>query len=273
MPQILKAARNGQIKVKSHYTTGDIAHMMGIAHSTASRIIDSGEIRSIRLLTRNRPRRITHAALINFVRRNPSFKYMLERLSGYDPGGDFPVGTEPPPPARQQSPPWSPETPRSAYRGQIPQAAYYSAKEVAFLLGLTRRTVITKLDAKVIPGIKVPATRPGLTTTWKWRITHKALIAFIGQNPRYSYALDRIQGCEASSSDCSSRKEPLVAPGAPGWCGRPNQTRRGGFKRGPKLPDGRQPSLTKEDVAAMADSRTERRSALSAQEETPEKRT
>ena len=156
--------------------------------------------------------------MIAFVRRHPDFQCMLERLSGYDPSGDFPVGDPPPPPARPIGPaaPWGPEHPRSAKRGQIPQADYYSAKEVAFLLGLARRTVIAKLDAKVIPGIKVRATR---LTTWKWRITHKALIAYVGQNPRYSYALDRIQGCEASSSDCSSRKEPLVAPGAPGWRG------------------------------------------------------
>ena len=81
---------------------------------------------------------------------------------------------------------------------------------------------------------------------------HGAFVAFVRRNPRYSYSLDRIQGCE-SSSDFFSRKEPLVAPGDPGWRGRPHQTLRGGFKRGPKLPDGRQPSLTKEDVAAKAE--------------------
>jgi len=265
MPQILKSAKGGKIAVKEFYTAGDLAFLMGVAHATAVRLIDRREIAGFWLPTKRRQRRITHNALIAFVRRNPGLRYMLERLKGYDPRVDFPVGTEPPPPARKIGPtaPWGPEHPRTARRGQIPQAEYYSAKEVAFLFGLTRRTIITKLDAKVIPGIKVRAT--GLTT-WKWRITHKALIAFIGQNPRYSYALDRIQGCEASSSDCSSRKEPLVAPGAPGWRGRPNQTRRGGFKRGPKFPDGRQPSMTREDVAARAeanrmpstDSRTER---------------
>ena len=73
---------------------------------------------------------------------------------------------------------------------------------------------------------------------------------------RYWYALDRIQGCESSSDagqgNFSSLKEPLVAPGAQMARG-PHQTRRGGFKRGPKLPDGRQPSLTREDVAARAE--------------------
>ena len=252
MPQILKSAKDGQIAVKEFYTVGDLAYLMGVAHATAVRLIDQREIFGIWLPTKRRQRRITHNALITFVRRNPGLRYMLERLNGYDPGGDFPESDEPLPPARpigRPAAPWGPEHPRSARRGQIPQAKYYSAKEVAFLLGLARRTVIAKLDAKVIPGIKVRAT--GLTT-WKWRVAHRNLVAFVGRNPRYSYALDRIQGCE-SSSDCSSRKEPLVVPGAPGWRGRPHQTRRGGFKRGPKLPDGRQPSLTKEDVAARAE--------------------
>ena len=101
MPQILKSANpNGQIEVKSHYTTGDIAHLMGVAHSTAARLIDQGEIRGIWLPTKRRQRRITHGALVAFVRQRPDFKYMLERLNGYDPGGDFPESDEPRPPAR-----------------------------------------------------------------------------------------------------------------------------------------------------------------------------
>ena len=258
MPQILKSAKDGQIAVKEFYTVGDLAFLMGVAHATAIRLIDQGEIRGFWLPTKRRQRRVTHKALIAFVRRHPDFRYMLDKLKGHDPRVDFPVGAEPPPPPTRKigsAAPWSPDCPRSAKRGQIPQAAHYSAKEVAFLLGLARRTVIAKLDAKVIPGLKVPATRAGLPTTWKWRIMHGALVAFVRRNPRYWYAMDRIQGCE-SSSDFSSRKEPLIAPGAPGSRGRPHQTRRGGFKRGPKLPDGRQPSMTREDVAA--DSRTER---------------
>ena len=138
MPQILKSARNGQIAVKEFYSTGEIAYLAVISHSRAARLIDSGEIRGLWLPTKRRQRRITHGALIAFVRRNPDFRYMLERLNGYDPRGDFPEGTEPPPPARPSgsAAPWSPEHPRSAKRGQIPQAAHYSAKEVAFLLGL-----------------------------------------------------------------------------------------------------------------------------------------
>ena len=165
MPQILKSAKDGQIAVKEFYTTGDLAFLMGVSRATAIRLIDQREIRGLRLPTKRRQRRITHNALIAFVRRNPDFRYMLDRLNGYDPRVDFPESDEPLPPARpigRPAAPWGPEHPRSARRGQIPQAEYYSAKEVAFLLGLARRTVIAKLDAGVIPGIKVPAT--GLTT-------------------------------------------------------------------------------------------------------------
>ena len=216
MPQILKSARDGQIAVKEFYTAGDLAFLMGVAHATAIRLIDQREIRGLRLPTKRRPRRITHNALIAFVRRNSDFRYVLDKLNGYDPRVDFPVGTEPPPPARPigSAAPWSPEHPRSAKRGQIPQAAHYSAKEVAFLLGLARRTVIAKLHAGVIPGIKVPATRLGLTTTWKWRIMHGAFVAFVGRNPRYSYAMDRIQGCESSSdAGAAEQAKPISPPG------------------------------------------------------------
>src|SRR5271166_3604028 len=108
---------------------------MGVAHATASRLIDSGELRGLRLPTRRRQRRIAHQNLIAFVRRRPDFQYMLERLQGYDPSGDFPVGTEPQQPARQIGPagPWGPEHPRSARRGKLPRAEAYSTKDVAFL--------------------------------------------------------------------------------------------------------------------------------------------
>ncbi|MGO8900530.1 MAG: hypothetical protein ACLQU5_19610 [Isosphaeraceae bacterium] len=257
MPQILKSAKDGQIAVKALYTAGDLAFLMGVAHATAIRLIDQREIGGFWLPTKRRQRRVTHEALIAFVRRNPDFRYMLDKLKGYDPHVDFPVGTEPPPPARPigSAAPRSPEHPRTAYRGQIPLAESYSTKEVAFLLGISRRYVVKKLNARIIPGIKVPATRADLFTTWKWRIMHGAFVAFVQQHPRFSYALDRIRGYGAGGAqdDCPARKEPLIAPGAPGWRGRPHQTRRGGFKRGPKLPDGRQPSKTREDVAATAE--------------------
>jgi len=47
-----------------------------------------------------------------------------------------------------------------------------------------------------------------------------------------------------------------IGSAAPWSPERPRSAKRGGFKRGPKLLDGRQPSKTREDVAA--DSRTER---------------
>ena len=160
------------------------------------------------------------------------------------------MGTEPPPPARPigSAAPWSPEHPRSAKPGQIPQAARYSAKEVAFLLGLA-----TDRHRQVARPRRSGGQGPCHGIDHLEMANHAgALVAFVRRNPGYSYAMDRIQGCE-SSSDFSSRKEPLVAPGAPGSRRRPHQTLRGGFKRGPKLPDGRQPSKTREDVAATAE--------------------
>ena len=260
MPQILKSAKDGQIAVKEFYTVGDLAFLMGVAHATAVRLIDQREIRGLRLPTKRRQRRITHGALIAFVRTHPDFRYMLDKLNGYDPRVDFPEGALPLPPARPigSAAPWGPEHPRSAKRGQIPRADAYTAKEVGFVIGVSRRTVIAKLAAKILPGIKVPCTRSRLTT-WKWKVLHGPLVAFLRRNQRYSFALGRIQGCESESAALgnragaaqgSSRKEPLVTPGSPGWRGHPGQTRRGGFKRGPKLADGRQPSKTSADVDA-----------------------
>ena len=40
MPQVLRSARDGQIAVKEFYTAGDLAFLMGVAHATASRLID-----------------------------------------------------------------------------------------------------------------------------------------------------------------------------------------------------------------------------------------
>ena len=214
MPQILKSAKGGKIAVKEFYTAGDLAFLMGVAHATAVRLIDRREIAGFWLPTKRRQRRITHNALIAFVRRNPGLRYMLERLKGYDPARRFSRGHRATT-ARTQDRPYrsmGARAPADGKRGQIPQAEYYSAKEVAFLFGLTRRTIITKLDAKVIPGIKVRAT--GLTT-WKWRITHKALIAFIGQNPRYSYALDRIQGCLRPAAVIAPPGRSLLSPRVP----------------------------------------------------------
>ena len=156
------------------------------------------------------------------MRRNPDFRYMLDKLKGYDLRVDFPVGTEPPPPARPIGPaaPWGPEHPRSARCGKIPRAESYTAKEVGFVIGVSRRTVIAKLAAKILPGIKVPCTRSRLTT-WKWKVLHGPLVAFLRRNQRYSFALGRIQGCESEqrrlgqSRRCSPRLLPKGAPGRP----------------------------------------------------------
>jgi hypothetical protein len=135
-------------------------------------------------------------------------------------------------------------------------AKSYSPSEIAYVLGLARRTVNAKLDARAIMGFKIPSTG---VTAWTWRVPHGALLAFLQRNPEYGFALNRIQGCEPSREDRAengkvrTQKEPLIPPGALGWRGHPNQTRRGGFKPGPKLADGRQPSLTREDIAARED--------------------
>jgi excisionase family DNA binding protein len=259
MPQTLKKAPDGRIQAASFYRVGEIAVLMGVAHNTIIRLIDQRELRGFWMPGKRRDRRVGHGALIAFVQRNPAFGYMLDKLDGYDASKGFPEELEPPRTPRQISyvlPP-SPELPRSARYGKIPQAANYSTGEIAFVLGLARRTVITKVETGLIPGIKVPATGPArAVTTWMWRITHGELITFLRKNPRYNYALDRIRGCESGSKVppqdgvAGPRKEPLIAPGDRGWRGRPHQTRRGGFKRGPKLPDGRQLTLTREDIAA-----------------------
>jgi hypothetical protein len=263
MPQIMRSAPHGRIQAASFYSAGEIAVLMGVAHSTAIRLIDQGEIRGFWMPTKRRYRRVAHQALIAFVRRNPAFRYMLDKLNGYDPGVDFPEGAEPPPSTTRpfvSAAPRSPERPRLAFRGKIPQAIHYSPKEVAFVLGLARRTVNAKLDAGIIRGIRLPST--GLTS-WKWRVPHGALVAFLRRHPRYGFAWARIRGCEPSKKvpspvgEPSARKEPLVPRRAPGWKERPHQFRRGGFKKGPKLPDGRQPSLTKEDIAAREDANRE----------------
>ncbi len=268
MPQVLKSSPDGMIKVAASYSMGQIAVLLAVAHTTAVKLIDRGILRGVRLPTKRRVRRVMHGALILFVKRNPDFRYMLDKLDGYDSREiDFPGATEPPPTTRPiaDTGPWSKARPRSVKRGKIPQATSYSANEVAFVLGLARRTVIAKVEAGVIKGWKVPAT--GLTT-WKWRVPHGALVAFVKQNPKFRYALGRIRGCETISTreakvpalplpspagEIRPRKEPLVAPGTPGWRGHPSETRRGGFKKGAKLPDGRQPSKTREDVAATSE--------------------
>jgi excisionase family DNA binding protein len=240
------------------YSTGQLSRILGLSRSTTKMWIDQGIIRGYRMPGRRPDRRVMHGSLKNFIKTHPQFKFALDRLLDYDPAQDFPEGVEPAPPptlTTPSAPPRSPERPRSVRRGKIPQAQRYSLKEVGFLLGLHRRTVWSKVKSGILPAFRAPATGPA---PFRWLVVHEALVAFIKRHPEFRYALDRLQGYDSShyfptpAPTVRPRKEPLIPPGAPGWKGRPHQTRRGGFKRGPKLPDGRQPSLTAADIAGMA---------------------
>jgi hypothetical protein len=256
MPRTLKGAPGGRLKLARSYTAGQVAVLLGVAHATAIRLIDQGEIKGFWVPGRRRDRRVLHEAVLGFVRRNPGFRYALERIIGYDPAGDFPGGTEParpPTTTKLPAPPRSPERPRSVQRGKIPSRSHYPLKEVAYALGLSRRTVWAKVRARELFAMKASSTGP---SPWRFLVPRSILLTFIARNPSYSFALGRIEGCEPwtdDDPDVRSRKEPLIPPGAPGWKGPPRGARRGGFKRGPKLPDGRQPSLTAADIAAMVE--------------------
>jgi excisionase family DNA binding protein len=201
MGQSLKSAPNGRIRTAQFYSVGQVAVLMGTAHSTVLRLIDQGLLSAFRMPTQRRDRRIAHNALITYVRKHYSFRYMLDKLDGYDPSVDFPEGLEPPPalavPVRS-APPRSAHRPRSAKGGKVPRATTYSVSEASYLLGVSRRTLISKLEARVIIGIKVPTV--GLTD-WTWRVTHGCLARFLRENPTYSYAWNRIGCCELSGED------------------------------------------------------------------------
>jgi excisionase family DNA binding protein len=183
------------------YSTGELATLMGTSRSTVIRLIDQGEISGFFMPGKRRDRRVIHNSMIMFVRKNPAFRYMLDKLDRYDQSVDFPEGLEPPPalavPVRF-APPRSAHRPRSAKRGKIQKMCTYSASEVAFVLGLARRTVIAKLEAGIIQGIRVPAT--GLTS-WSWRVPHGFLAKFLLEHEAYSYGWNRIRGCELSGED------------------------------------------------------------------------
>jgi excisionase family DNA binding protein len=202
MGQILKSAPDGRIRVASFYTVGQIAVLMQVAHSTVLALVDQGKLQAFRMPTQRRDRRITHSAMIMFVRKNPEFRYMLDSLDGHDPGADFPISTEPPSsplcPVRSAAPRRSPERPRSARYGKLPLASHYTLKEVAFLCGLSRRTIWAKVNGGSITAIKVPATKG--PSAMRFLVPHPCLIAFIKRNPHLRYALDRLQGFDASSS-------------------------------------------------------------------------
>jgi excisionase family DNA binding protein len=197
------------------YSTGEVATLLGTSQSTAIRLIDQHEISGFFMPGKRRDRRVTHGALIAFVRRNPGFRFALQNLSGYHAGDDFPESDEPlPTPAHpvRAAHPRSAHKPRSAKGGMIPEAASYSASEVGFVLGLSRRSVISKLDRGILRGIQLPAT--GLTS-WTWRIPRGWLEKFLRDNPAYSYGWNRL-GLEAASSAAmitkAKRKESSGSP-------------------------------------------------------------
>jgi hypothetical protein len=165
------------------------------------RMIDRGELAAYRLPNQRRDRRITHNAMIMFVHKNPDFRYMLDNLDHYDPSVDFPEGLEPPPalavPVRSAFP-TSRHRPRTVIRGKIVKTCTYSASEIAFVLGLARRTINSWLDSGTIRGFKLATA--GLTP-WRWRIPHGVLVDFLRRNPAFAYGWDRIRGCERNGDD------------------------------------------------------------------------
>jgi hypothetical protein len=211
MAQPLKSVPARRVRLAALYSTGQLALILGVAHSTANRLIDQRVIHGFRMPGRRPDRRITHGSLIRFVKTHPQFKYALDQLLGYTPADDFPEGTEPAPPpmfTTPSAPPRSPERPRSIRRGKIPLRSQYPLTEVAFALGLSRRTVWAKVRARELFAIRAPSTGP---SPWRWLVPRPVLLTFIDRHPSYSYALGRIEGCESgvAASDPTARTPAL----------------------------------------------------------------
>jgi hypothetical protein len=85
MPKQLQSAVNGKIPQQDQYTAGEIAYMMGVAHRTACKFIDEGLIKGFRLPApagkKIRERRVHHNALMAFIKENPDYRYMLDRIA------------------------------------------------------------------------------------------------------------------------------------------------------------------------------------------------
>jgi hypothetical protein len=196
--QHLKSAPDGKVRMGRFYTVGQVAVLLELAHSSVIRVINRGELAAFRFPTQRRDRRVSHGSLIGFVRRNPAFRFALDRLIGFDPTVDFPMTTDPPLSPVRPVPyaPRSAHRPRSAFRGKIPKAATYSTVEVAFVLGRSRRSINSMLDARVRVGMRIPST--GLTQ-FKWRVSHGSLVAFLRGHPEFAFATGRIRDLESGS--------------------------------------------------------------------------
>jgi hypothetical protein len=207
--QHLKSSPQDRVRMGRCYTVGQTAVLLQLAHSSVIRMIDRGELAAYRLPNPRGDRRILHRALISFVRRNPGFRFALQNLSGYHAGDDFPESDEPLPTPAQHvrfAPPRSAHRPRSAVHGKIPKKCTYSASEIAFVLGLSRRSVISKLESRVIIGAKVPW--PGSTlSSWRWIVSRGAFLAFLERHPEYSFARKRIGGRELSGDNREGPKK------------------------------------------------------------------
>jgi hypothetical protein len=192
MPQTLKSAPDGRVKLAEFYSVGELALLLGVGHSTAIRLIDGGQIRGFRQPGVRRDRLILHQALVGFVRRNRDFSYVFDKIDGFNAVDDIAEASEPPPPPARSvrsAAPRSAHRPRSVVRGKLPVKLAYSPSEVAFALGLARRTINSWLDAGIIRGFKVSS--QGLTK-WTWKIARGPLVEFLRRNPQYAYAWDRL---------------------------------------------------------------------------------
>jgi hypothetical protein len=93
MPKYLKTSVKGKIPVAEQYTCGQIAFLMGCAHRTAAKLIDSGRLKGFRLMSGKKPevreRRVLHKALIAFINEYPDYAFMLGRFENYKPEKDF----------------------------------------------------------------------------------------------------------------------------------------------------------------------------------------
>jgi excisionase family DNA binding protein len=184
---------NGPIPVADTYSVSELARIMGVAGTTVRGLMDAGELRGFWKPGRRPLRRVTHQAVIAFVRQNPRFGHILDRLEGCE-RVELPEGTLAPPVRTQFSaPPRSPHRPRGLRHGKVPLQPHYSLSQVGYVLGLHRRTIWQKVAGRRIGAIRVPTEDKARNlVNWQWRIPHACLLRFITSDPRLSYARNRL---------------------------------------------------------------------------------